>query len=203
MFGGPENLGTPALGECLFQSPLAHLKVLETHAQRGGFRAYLEIVVGRIHEEWIAKHGMQIESEVLPLLQGVALGIPFAVFCPQLVYDRLKFALRTIKTVVINLIEPWSNCWRGDDRVEHLRPPWPTVRKCGTCGSHYGDVIEILVVVIVVTDVEARRCLRHEPYIVVDLPIRALAEFHADAANRNVVVNLVVRCAVVEIQSPT
>ena len=67
---------------------------------------------------------------------------------------------------------------------------------------HDCDVVKILIVVIVVSNVKAWGPFRKVPDVVVDLPIRSLAQLHADATYRDVVVNLVVRSTVIQIEPP-
>jgi hypothetical protein len=52
-------------------------------------------------------------------------------------------------------------------------------------------------VIVVVPDVETRGDTGSIPYVVVDLSVGSLAPFHADAPDRDVVIDLVIGSAIV------
>src|SRR5580704_18336176 len=102
-----------------------------------------------------------------------------------------------METIVVDLFEPRSNCRRCDDRVKHLWPPGPSLRPFGGARIHDRDVAEVLVMVIVVSNVETWRAFRQVPDVVIDLSICSFPQLHADATDRDVVVDLVVRSPVI------
>src|SRR5580704_15285108 len=103
---------------------------------------------------------MFVETKPLPFFEVVPLRIPLACFRTKLVDDSLEFSPRTVEAVVIDLLEPWPDCRRRNDRVKHLGPPRPSIRPFAVSWVHDCDVVKILIVVIVVSDVEARGALR-------------------------------------------
>src|SRR5271157_2100742 len=107
-----------------------------------------------VDEKRICEHGMFIETQLSPSLEVVTLPVAFAAFRAQLVHHRLEFSPRTVETVVIDLLQPGSNHRRRDKGVKHLRPPWRTMGPLGAARIYDGDVIDILIMIVVISNVE-------------------------------------------------
>ena len=106
---------------------------------------------------------------------------------------------------MVALLEPGGAGRRRDQRVDlagaSAHPEVEVVVGLHPGLRHHRDVPEVPIVVVLVADVEAGRVGAVDPYVVVDRPVRAFAKLHAHA-DAEVVVDLVVRRAVVEIEPP-
>src|SRR3974390_3082561 len=106
---------------------------------------------------------MFVEAKPLPFFEVVPLRISFSTFRAKLINNRLEFSCQTVKTVVIDFLEPGPDRRRRNDRVKHLWPPGPSIWPFAGPGIHDCDVVEILVMVKVVSDGDARGNLLERP----------------------------------------